>query len=310
MHDNAAPIFSVIIPTYNHAHFLHETLKSVVMQSIVSWEAVVINNYSSDDTIAVVKSFEDSRIRLDNFHNYGVIAASRNRGIVLARGRYLAFLDSDDKWHPDKLMHCLPYLEQGADLICHGLLRIGKAKGNLYCGPEKKATYDGLLDDGNCITPSATVVRKDLVESAGCFSENPNIITAEDYHLWIKLEKAGAVMKFTRKILGDYRMHSGNQSGTVMRHLNSVLVVVNEFMLKNHQGEPKSFLRYRRRIGLAYYGAGRSMQINGLPTKSWKFFILAVMYWPFYHKTYAAIMLSMIEQFYYLIKKETSRHWA
>ena len=310
MHDNAAPMFSVIIPTYNHAHFLHETLQSVVMQSFVSWEAVVINNYSSDDTIAVVKSFEDSRIRLDNFHNYEVIAASRNRGIALARGRYLAFLDSDDKWYPDKLMHCLPYLEKGADLICHGLLRIGEVKGNLYCGPEKKATYDGLLDDGNCITPSATVVRKDLVESVGCFSENPNMITSEDYHLWIKLAKAGAVMKFTRKILGDYRIHSGNQSGAVTRHLDSVLAVVNEFMLQNNQSDLKSFLRYRRRIGLAYYGAGRGMQINGLPTKSWKFFILSVVCWPFYHKTYAAIILSMIEQFYYLVKKRKPRYWA
>ena len=92
MKADAAPIVSIIIPCYNHAHFLREALQSVQMQSFSDWEVVVINNYSKDETIAVVTSFEDSRIRLENFHNNGVIAASRNRGIALARGRYIAIL--------------------------------------------------------------------------------------------------------------------------------------------------------------------------------------------------------------------------
>ena len=67
------PVVSVVIPTYNHADFLREALQSVCMQSYTNWEVIVVNNYSDDDTVAVVESFDDSRIRLENFHNNGII---------------------------------------------------------------------------------------------------------------------------------------------------------------------------------------------------------------------------------------------
>ena len=296
MKADTAPIVSIIIPCYNHAHFLREALQSVQMQSFSDWEVVVINNYSKDETIAVVTSFEDSRIRLENFHNNGVIAASRNRGIALARGRYIAFLDSDDAWHTEKLSRCIPYLDNGADLVSHGLRLIGESEGNMYCGPYQRATYDELLDKGNCITPSATMVRKDLVESVGCFSEDPAIVTSEDYHLWLKLAKTGAYMKFINEILGNYRVHAGSQQRAVLRHLNSVLAVVNEFMPGDASTGMMLSLRYRRRAGLSYYGAGRAMQRNGQFVEAWKFFLLSIVYRPFFLKTYAAILLNIAKQ--------------
>jgi len=297
------PLISVIIPSYNHAHFLREALQSVCKQSFTDWEVVVVNNYSEDDTVAVVESFAEPRIRLENFHNNGIIAASRNRGIALARGLYVAFLDSDDTWYPDKLLHCLPYLKNGADLVSHGLRCIGDSQGNLYCGPQQRATFDELLDKGNCITPSATIVEKSLIESVGSFSEDPAIVTSEDYHLWLKLAKAGASMRFTNEILGDYRIHAGNQSGAVLRHLNSVIAVVNEFMPKDVRHGMIFPLRYRRRLGLSYYGAGRAMQGNGQFEEAWKFFLRSFVSWPFYLKIYAAISLNIVKQLYDLFKK-------
>src|SRR5687767_4383972 len=94
------PLVSVIIPTYNHAPFLREALESLIAQDFRDWEALVVNNYSTDDTLEVVRSFDDRRIRVENFRNNGVIGASRNLGIRLSRGKYIAFLDSDDKWYP------------------------------------------------------------------------------------------------------------------------------------------------------------------------------------------------------------------
>ncbi|MDP2842393.1 MAG: glycosyltransferase family A protein, partial [Acetobacterium sp.] len=96
---NAAspPLVSVVIPTYNHAGFLREALESLVAQTFSDWEALVVNNYSEDDTLDVVEAFNDPRIRVENFRNNGVIGASRNRGIRLSKGKYIAFLDSDDK---------------------------------------------------------------------------------------------------------------------------------------------------------------------------------------------------------------------
>lgn len=288
------PVVTVVIPTYNHAHFLRDALGSLRAQTYTNWEAIVVNNFSEDDTVEVVESFADSRIVLENFRNNGVIAASRNRGIALARGRYVAFLDSDDTWYPEKLAKCIPHLDNGVGLVCHGLRWIGNQERDMFCGPEQRATFDALLDKGNCITPSATVVLKDLLESAGCFSEDPAIVTAEDYHLWIKLAQAGNKMYFIKEILGQYRIHSGNQSGSVQRQLNADLRVFNEFFTNEDLHSLEKRVRVRRRYSLAYYGAGRAMQRNGQFDQSWPFLFCAITYWPLFMKSYAAIILGLL----------------
>ena len=300
---NQAPLVTVVIPTYNDAGFLHEALQSLCAQSFSDWEAVVVNNYSVDNSIIVVESFSDPRIRLENFSNNGVIAASRNRGITLARGRYVAFLDSDDTWHPDKLIRCIPHFDKGADLVCHGLRRVGSRESDMYCGPQQRATFDALLDKGNCITPSATLVRKDILESVGCFSEDPSIVTSEDYHLWIKLAKVGVSMLFVKEILGKYRIHAGNQSGSVLRHLESVLCVIREFMPVDSSSSLKLRIRLRRRLGLAYYSAGRAMQKNNHLAGAWLLLFSSLAYWPFYSKTYAALVLNILSLTHSLIRQ-------
>lgn len=297
-----SPIVTVIIPTYNHAHFLRDALQSLCEQTYTDWEAIVVNNFSEDDTVSVVESFADSRIILENFHNKGVIAVSRNRGIALARGRYVAFLDSDDTWYQDKLMRCIPYLDEGADLVCHGLRFIGEQEGHMYCGPEQRATFDVLLDKGSCITPSATIVRKEIVESVGCFSEDPVVVTSEDYHLWLKLAKRGACMRFTKEILGEYRIHTGNQSGAVLRHLNSVLYVVEEFLPSVPFGNFKMWWRLRRRRGLAYYSAGRGMQKNKQFAEASKWLFYSFMCRPCFIKTYVASALTLFEYIFSKLK--------
>ena len=289
---NLSPAVTVVIPTYNQAHYLKEALRSLLDQGYTDWEAIIVNNYSEDDTVAVVESFGDSRMVLENFRNNGVIAASRNRGIALARGRYVAFLDSDDTWYKDKLRHCIPYLDQGADLVSHALQCIGDRKGVMYCGPEKRATLDAMLDKGSCITPSATVVRKEILDSVGNFSEDPAIVTSEDYHLWLKLAGKGACMRFTRDILGEYRIHVGNQSGAVLRHLYSVLCVIDDFLPATATTGFLIWRRRRRRYGLAYYSAGRGMEKNKQYVDAMKLFLYSVTRRPFFIKTYIAVAMA------------------
>lgn len=288
------PVVTVVIPTYNQAGYLREALASVLAQSFHDWEVIVINNFSEDDTVAVVESFADFRIKLEHFRNNGVIGASRNRGIALARGRYIAFLDSDDAWLPGKLARCIPYLEQGADLVSHGLRYIGKRSGEFYCGPAHRASVISLLDYGSCITPSATLSSKLALENVGCFSENPAVVTSEDYHLWIKLACSGARMEFINEILGAYRIHEGNHSNSVMRHLNSVLVVLEEF---KQQPENKriSRLSLRKRQGLAYYGAARGMQKNGQFSLAAGLYLKALFHRPFLLRIYVLSVLNILE---------------
>lgn len=97
---NTSALVEVVIPTYNQADFLRVALQSVIAQDHQNWVATVVNNLSSDYTHNVVHELTDSRIRIVDFANHGVIAASRNLAIRDSRADFIAFLDSDDWWQP------------------------------------------------------------------------------------------------------------------------------------------------------------------------------------------------------------------
>ena len=103
------PLVSVIMPTYNHAKFIAKAIESVLSQTSQNLELIIIDNYSEDDTGEIVASCEDDRIIYLKFRNNGIIAASRNHGIKHSHGEYIAFLDSDDLWHKQKLEKQLPH---------------------------------------------------------------------------------------------------------------------------------------------------------------------------------------------------------
>ncbi|MFQ5509847.1 MAG: glycosyltransferase family 2 protein [Leptospirillia bacterium] len=108
---NATPRISVIIPAYNRAATIRRALDSVLAQTLGDFELIVVDDASTDDTVVLVESFSDPRIRLLRHATNRRAAAARNTGIRAARGRYLAFLDSDDEWLPDKLEVQLAALE-------------------------------------------------------------------------------------------------------------------------------------------------------------------------------------------------------
>lgn len=256
---NLMPEISVVIPTYNHARFLRKALSSVCGQTFTDWEAIVINNYSEDDTEAVVAAFADSRIRLENFRNNGVIAASRNLGIKLARGKYIAFLDSDDMWHPEKLARAKAVLDQGGDLVCHGetWMKSGVEFRKLCYGPVEKSDYHSLLFERNCISTSAVTVRKGCLEKVGGFSEDSAFAMAEDYELWMKLARAGCRFTFIDKMLGVFNLHDANSSRAVFRQMRAELAVLKKHFSELDNWTSGDRLRRLRRIGRVYlaYGA-------------------------------------------------------
>ena len=121
MNSKSTPLVSVIIPTYNHANFLGKALESVIHQTYNNWEAIVIDNHSTDETNKVIDKFKDSRIQYFKISNDGIIAKSRNFGINVAKGDWIAFLDSDDWWTSDKLENCIENANNQVDLIYHDL---------------------------------------------------------------------------------------------------------------------------------------------------------------------------------------------
>ena len=113
------PFFSVVIPTYNQAQFLKIGLNSVFKQTFKSYEIIVIDNYSNDNTSDIVKK-NKKKIIYKKINNNGVIAKSRNLGIKLSRGKWIAFLDSDDYWDKNKLKKIYQLINRHSfKVICH-----------------------------------------------------------------------------------------------------------------------------------------------------------------------------------------------
>jgi glycosyltransferase involved in cell wall biosynthesis len=290
------PLVTVVIPTYNHADFIGMAIRSVIAQSYDRWEAVVVNNYSQDNTAEIVAAFNDPRIRLVNFHNRGIIAASRNHGMRLAQADLVAFLDSDDIWYPRKLERCLDAIANGYDLVCHGeaWTKDGTPARNMFYGPESRAAYRSLLFDGNCISTSAVVVKKAVVEQAHGFSEDPRFVTVEDYDLWLRLARNGARIGFVREILGEYRIHGANASKALLRHLDAELAVIDSHFAAFASPGFVTRLQMRRRRALAYYGAARGLQANGDYRQARRWFARAYRESPFILRLHAAALLNLL----------------
>jgi len=210
---NDGPAFSIIIPCYNVAASVLPTLNSVAAQTHRDFEAIAVNDGSTDDTGDVLASFENNfPCRIVTQENRG-LGGARNAGIKVARGTYLAFLDADDLWAPEKLARVHASLrESRADLVCHDewFVQDGRVIENHAYGPHD--TYLDLLFKGNCLSPSAVVVRRDVVEGVGGFSEDRRGHGVEDYDLWMRLAKAGARFHFLHETLGSYVLHGSNMS--------------------------------------------------------------------------------------------------
>lgn len=114
-------LVSIITPTYNSDFFISDTIESILLQTYKNWELIVIDDYSSDSTIQIVQSFikEHSNIKLlKNQSNQGA-AISRNKGIEAAKGDYIAFLDADDLWKPEKLEKQVVFMQAENSDVCY-----------------------------------------------------------------------------------------------------------------------------------------------------------------------------------------------
>ncbi|RMD86144.1 MAG: glycosyltransferase [Candidatus Dadabacteria bacterium] len=225
----AKTFFSVVIPAYNAEEVIEDALNAVLAQTFKNYEVIVINDGSTDNTGAVIKQFMKSapemKFSFIEQKNLG-IGAARNAGMKRANGEFAAFLDADDVWYEDKLERVYSVLKENPeiDLVCHdeNLVHNGKVvRRNVY-GPY--TTYYDLLFKGNCISTSATVVRKDKVIRAGLFSEDLGFNGVEDYELWLRLSKFSRFY-YLHEVLGEYRVFGEGVTGDIERHTRNVFNV-------------------------------------------------------------------------------------
>lgn len=198
-------IVSIITPAYNAAGFIHETISSVIMQSCTGWEMLIADDCSHDATREVIRDWarKDTRIKPIFMPKNGGPAMARNAALAAAHGRYIAFLDADDLWLPDKLSHQLAFMqEKQAAFSFTQFRRInadGARLGHLIAIPER-IDYAGLLKNTAIATSTVVVDR----ERTGPFEMIKTYY--DDYALWLMLLKRGIVAHGLQKDLMRYRV--------------------------------------------------------------------------------------------------------
>lgn len=210
------PRVSVIIPAYNAAAFIAETLQSVFAQTLTNFEVIVVND-GSPDTANFERKLQPflERITYLTQKNLGPSAA-RNTAIRAAHGEFLAFLDSDDCWLPDYLASQVKSFQEHPelDLVCSDTMFYGdpQLEGQTFfscCRLQGPVTFGGMLIE-NPLTTSCVVARTRVVLDAGLFDETLRV--AEDYDLWLRIAATGAVIKRCWKVLARHRVHSNSLS--------------------------------------------------------------------------------------------------
>jgi len=202
---------SVVIPTYNSAHYVTTAVESVLAQSFTDIEIIVIDDGSTDATESVMARFGPP-VRFIKQANRGVSSA-RNRGIAQSRGRTIAFLDADDTWCPNKLERQIEALggQPGYRACFSAFTRVDQnlAPQSVARCKQGSATLQDLLLRGNVIGGSTVIAERSLFEQAGVF--DPDLSQCADWDMWVRLA-AFTDFLYLDDPLATYRQHDSNMS--------------------------------------------------------------------------------------------------
>jgi len=199
LNNDNPPIVSVVLPTYNRSKLISRSIRSVLAQTFAEFELIVVDDNSSDDTESVIAEFlSDARVRyVRNASNAGPSGA-RNIGISHARGHYIAFQDSDDRWLPEKLERQMSAMAARPDCRASFCGAIYFSQEQCYYIPRDELVDRAVLESGdiaceilfeNLVTPQTLIAERSLFEEAGPFDETLPIKV--DWDLGIRLAQAG-----------------------------------------------------------------------------------------------------------------------
>lgn len=210
-----APIATIVIPVYDRTDVLRVAINSALAQTLTAFEVIIVTDGSPPATMAVVNEFKSHpKVRIFSYPtSSGNAVRGRNKGILEARGRYVAFLDSDDIAAPDRLEVSIPVLEGGADVVYGGWRALldgsrvidGLANGQEVYSPD----CDLALLEKACVPCQSTVmVKREMLLISGFLKGRMEY--REDHELWLRLAYHGAIFKSIPYVLADLRLHAGN----------------------------------------------------------------------------------------------------
>lgn len=228
------PKVSVIIPTYNRAHPVGRAIESVLNQTYQDFELIVVDDGSTDNTEEIIKEFQlkDNRIiYLKHDENKGGSAA-RNTGIKASKGEYIAFLDSDDEWLPEKLEIEIRILNDDRNLIiCSTGYTFINEKNGVIIGSSKvqeERISQKIVLRGQCITTNDFIADKEKVIKVGGFDEK--LSARQDWDFWIRIISLGMGYQDSLNLVNKYTLRNDQISSGIANKLNGT-----EALLKKHK---------------------------------------------------------------------------
>ncbi len=223
------PLISVVIPVYNGEKTIRETIESVINQTFGDFELIVIDDGSHDSTLDIVKGIPDSRLKVFSFPNAG-LAASRNRGIKVACGDYISFIDADDLWTPDKLEAQLKALQTHPQAAVAYSWTDCIDESGQFCRRGNHITVQGNVYAQLLLTDfiengSNLLIRSQAFQNVGYFDES--LPAAEDWDMWLRLAaNYEFVVVPSPQVL--YRLSATSMSANVVRQEAACLRVIEQ----------------------------------------------------------------------------------
>lgn len=266
LHPSSSTV-DVVIPAYNAETFITKTLESVAKQSYSIQSVIVVNDGSTDGTQACVNQFAQSfphlNIILINQENTG-LSAARNAGIRNCRADYIALLDADDLWNPEKLSNQVKLFSNSpmnhlgvvycAYLLINEQDQLLPSTPKSVIAPKLRGNVHHKLLLGNFISGSGSsvLIKRSVFDEIGLFDED--LRACEDWDMWIRIAKKYQ-FDFTHDPLVSIRVHQNNMQKDTMRMLSAELMVLNKFI---ECGEENTFLLWKIRTYLMNKGLNAS----------------------------------------------------
>ncbi len=281
------PKVAVIISTYNRSAFLKRAIESVCGQTYTDFEIIVVDDASTDDTPGVVAQFRDKPIKYIRHDENKGGSASRNTGISKSQSDYIAFLDDDDEWLPEKLARQVSVLDAGDKLlggVCTGHFNVDDKSGAITGEwiPSHRGNLSKKILETNCLsTTSSLLLKKETFETVGLFDEQ--LKSFQDYDMWVRIAQH-YTFDYIKDPLVKYYWHPIQ----IWKNLNALSQGVDR-ILKKHGG----YWGVRKRMSGRYLYIGVRYCMRGQYREGRKSFFKAIKANPIKFENYSRLLLSL-----------------
>jgi glycosyltransferase involved in cell wall biosynthesis len=263
------PLVTVVVPTYNRLSLVQQAIDSVLGQTYGNWELIIVDDGSGDGTVKIIRSIPDSRILVLELPHCGNIAVLRNAGVKAGSGAWLAFLDSDDIWVPNKLELQLSMLQEGKRW---GYGRYELINEKLQVIPNKEGKYRPLsgwitkevLTCEASVNMGTLMVERSLFNEVGGFNTEVQLICREDYEFVLRLSLHAETVA-TPELLARIREHNGRTTSLFDDGNERTVFVYGHFMRTQHDAPLLKIARRQRAYEFTEIAIKRMKQRKYLP---------------------------------------------